>query len=47
MRNNEYKFKIDVSDEAKDFIFKCLQFDESKRPSAIELLEHPWITNNA
>ena len=43
MRSGEYKFKIEVSDEARDFIDKCLQFDESKRPSAIELLEHPWI----
>ncbi|KAK8842557.1 hypothetical protein M9Y10_025414 [Tritrichomonas musculus] len=43
MRSGEYAFKLEVSAEAKDFISKCLQFDESKRPSAIELLEHPWI----
>ena len=43
MRNNDYKFKIEVSKMAEDFIAKCLQFDESKRPSANELLEHPWI----
>lgn len=43
MRSSEYKFKNPVSEEARDFVDKCLQFEESKRPSAIELLEHPWI----
>lgn len=43
MRSSEYKFKLTNTEEAKDFIVKCLQFEESKRPSAIELLEHPWI----
>lgn len=34
-----------LSDEGKDFIRQCLQRDPSKRPSAAELLQHPFIKN--
>lgn len=34
----------EVSEEAKDFIHKCLEKDFTKRPTARELLEHPWLT---
>jgi calcium-dependent protein kinase len=34
-----------VSDEAKDFIVKCLNKEKNLRPSATELLDHPWIVN--
>jgi serine/threonine protein kinase len=33
-----------VSDDAKDFIQKCLTKDYQHRPSAMELLNHPWLT---
>ncbi|XP_020587613.1 mitogen-activated protein kinase kinase kinase YODA isoform X2 [Phalaenopsis equestris] len=34
-----------LSEEGKDFIRQCLQRDPSKRPSAAELLQHPFIKN--
>jgi serine/threonine protein kinase len=33
------------SDDFKSFLAKCLQKDFKKRPSASELLKHPFITN--
>lgn len=33
----------DVSDEAKDFIKKVLCKDPDQRPSAIAILQHPWL----
>lgn len=35
----------EVSDEAKQFISKCLRRDASKRPSIRELFREPWIAN--
>jgi calcium-dependent protein kinase len=34
----------DISEDAKDFISKCLNKDYTQRPSAIEALDHPWLT---
>ena len=34
----------DISDCLKDFLLKCFTKDPIKRPSAKELLLHPWIT---
>lgn len=34
---------VQVSEVCKDFIAKCLSRDYSLRPSAAELLKHPWI----
>ncbi|EIM89975.1 kinase-like protein, partial [Stereum hirsutum FP-91666 SS1] len=33
-----------VSGTAKDFITLCLTHDPMKRPKALELLNHPWLT---
>ena len=33
-----------ISEHLKDFLLKCFTKDPSKRPSAKELLQHPWIT---
>ena len=37
----------DTSKEAKDFVKKCCTFKVKSRPSASELLNHPWITQMA
>lgn len=34
------------SDDFKDFVQKCLQKEASKRPTASQLLEHPFITRS-
>jgi len=34
----------DVSDECKDFIRQLLTYKAEDRPSAAEVLKHPWIT---
>ncbi|KAJ8572907.1 hypothetical protein K7X08_009418 [Anisodus acutangulus] len=36
-----------VSVEAKDFMLKCLQKEPEFRPSASELLQHPFVTGEA
>ena len=35
-----------VSDDAKDFISKCLIKDYTERPSALDLLGHQWLTKS-
>ena len=32
-----------LSDEARDLVNKLLDKDSSKRPSAVEALDHPWF----
>ncbi|WOK99821.1 mitogen-activated protein kinase kinase kinase NPK1-like [Canna indica] len=34
-----------LSSEAKDFLLKCLQKEPNSRPSASDLLQHPFVTN--
>lgn len=36
---------IKVSSEAKDFMMLCTQTEPTRRPTAEQLLQHPWITN--
>eukprot|EP00271_Cylindrocystis_brebissonii_P006354 TRINITY_DN19105_c0_g1_i1.p1 TRINITY_DN19105_c0_g1~~TRINITY_DN19105_c0_g1_i1.p1 ORF type:complete len:608 (-),score=69.31 TRINITY_DN19105_c0_g1_i1:259-2082(-) len=35
-----------ISPDAKDLMHSLLQMDPSKRPSAAEVLRHPWIVNH-
>lgn len=35
-----------VSDEGVEFVKSCLEMDFNKRPSASELVCHPWFMNN-
>ena len=43
----KYSFAVEdwkyVSDEAKDLVMRMLAYDSSKRPSADDLLRHPWF----
>ena len=36
-----------ISDDAKDFIARCLQVDPKNRLTIEDALKHPWITGNA
>ena len=36
-----------LSSECKDFILKCLVRDYEKRPTAEELLSHPWLAQDS
>lgn len=40
------KVKHALSDQAIEFISKCLNKDPSQRPSANELLQHSWLQEN-
>lgn len=46
--NGDYKFApaeywAGVSDTAKEFVRACLTVDPTNRPTAAELLDHPWL----
>ncbi|KAL1890576.1 Calcium/calmodulin-dependent protein kinase type I [Ceratocystis pirilliformis] len=50
--NAEYKFEPaeywnGVSEGAKDFIQQCLTIDPSKRPTAHEAMQHPFVTGES
>lgn len=34
----------ELSDESKDFLHKCFTIDTEKRPTAAELLDHPFMS---
>ncbi|OJA10565.1 hypothetical protein AZE42_03149 [Rhizopogon vesiculosus] len=34
----------DISSEAQDFLTKTFDLDHTARPSAGELLQHPWVS---
>lgn len=34
-----------VSDQARDFIAQCLQLNVKRRPTAEQLLKHPWLVS--
>jgi calcium-dependent protein kinase len=50
IRKGTFEFRPErwstVSDEAKDFIFKLLEVNPSKRLTAQTALEHPWIVKS-
>lgn len=41
------KIKRTISKDLKDFVKKCVNMKAEKRPSAVELLRHPFIVNCA
>ena len=43
--SGKFKTPTFVSQEASDFISKCLVVDPSARLSIVEMAEHPWIKN--
>ena len=43
--NTEQEYWNDISQDAKDFILKCLDRNQNTRPSISELFKMPWITN--
>ncbi|KAL6751406.1 kinase-like domain-containing protein [Haematococcus lacustris] len=40
------EFPEEVSDDAADFILCCLSKEPDERPTARQLLSHPWVRNN-
>eukprot|EP00210_Caulerpa_lentillifera_P008519 g8126.t1 len=44
--SKEIEFPWDVSSEFEDFVSQALSKDPMTRPTASELLMHPWIQNN-
>ena len=42
MKERQFEFNSDFSDNARDFISRCLQL-AAERPSAAQLLSHPWF----
>ena len=40
-----YKNEAEMSDEIKDFISQCTRMSAADRPSAEELLKHPFLQN--
>lgn len=36
----------DISSEAENFLQKTFELNHETRPSAAELLKHPWIVNS-
>ncbi|CCD26080.2 serine/threonine protein kinase CDC15 NDAI_0G03030 [Naumovozyma dairenensis CBS 421] len=45
IENDNYIPPDSMSYEVKDFLSKCFQKNMYKRPTALVLLNHPWITN--
>ena len=43
--NTEQEYWNDISQDAKDFILKCLDRNQNTRPSIAELFKMPWIQN--
>ena len=47
VRQGAYDFEdrawANISDKAKDFISKLLTYNKDERPSAEEILTHPWL----
>ena len=43
--NTEQEYWNDISQDAKDFILKCLDRNQNTRPSISELFKMPWIAN--
>jgi hypothetical protein len=39
-----FDLNVQVTDAGKDFLINCLQKTLDKRPTAEELLRHPWIS---
>ncbi|KZP32049.1 Pkinase-domain-containing protein [Athelia psychrophila] len=40
------RYWANVSEEAKQFILRCLEVDPAKRPSAAEAAKDPWLTTH-
>ena len=36
----------DISGDAVDFLQQTFELNHEKRPSAAELLKHPWVANS-
>ncbi|KAL6120759.1 hypothetical protein NUSPORA_02459 [Nucleospora cyclopteri] len=44
-RNHQFVFKAESSPELKNFVKTCMKIDYAQRPTAKELLNHPFIKN--
>lgn len=46
-KNHQFSFYKETSPALKDFIKRCMEVEPEDRPTAVELLEHPFITQEA
>ena len=40
-------YPLKISEEATDFLDRCLEFDPNKRPTADQLLDHNFVKVNS
>jgi len=45
-RGPTYQLHSDISKQAQEFLDLIFTYDSKQRPSAMELIEHPWLSSS-